>query len=247
MIAIIVALGCWVAAAAAVSYYFASVEPYMDEVFHIPQVKLALSPVWAFLLDPDCVQAQKYCAGDFSSWDPKITTFPGMYLTSAIASKISTQPCGVVQLRALNFVFGALTLVVLYRLIRRGEPREQVAAARALSVALYPPHFFFSFLFYTDVGSAFWVLLAVDLSTPEGDDDPSVGRLIGAALAGTVAILFRQTNAAWVLFACGIACVRDLEKTPRPVSTPRTGVYAAAPYTALTVNCVVGSVPSLVS
>ena len=30
-----------------------------DEIFHIPQT-------------------QKYCAGDWKSWDPKITTFPGL-------------------------------------------------------------------------------------------------------------------------------------------------------------------------
>ncbi|CAN9297458.1 unnamed protein product [Alternaria sp. RS040] len=33
--------------------------PYLDEYFHIPQ-------------------AQKYCKGDYS-WDPKITTPPGLY------------------------------------------------------------------------------------------------------------------------------------------------------------------------
>jgi hypothetical protein len=35
-----------------------------DEIFHIPQ-------------------AQHYCRGEFSSWDPKITTFPGLYLYSS--------------------------------------------------------------------------------------------------------------------------------------------------------------------
>ncbi|XP_050261705.1 dol-P-Glc:Glc(2)Man(9)GlcNAc(2)-PP-Dol alpha-1,2-glucosyltransferase-like isoform X3 [Quercus robur] len=35
-------------------------EPYMDEIFHIPQ-------------------AQQYCIGDFRSWDPMITTPPGLW------------------------------------------------------------------------------------------------------------------------------------------------------------------------
>ncbi|KAK8708948.1 hypothetical protein V6N13_059983 [Hibiscus sabdariffa] len=34
-------------------------DPYMDEIFHIPQ-------------------AQRYCNGDFMSWDPMITTQPGL-------------------------------------------------------------------------------------------------------------------------------------------------------------------------
>ena len=38
---------------------------FKDEIFHIPQV-------------------QKYCAGDFTYWDKKITTFPGLYLVSLV-------------------------------------------------------------------------------------------------------------------------------------------------------------------
>jgi hypothetical protein len=26
---------------------------------------------------------QRYCAGDFRTWDPKITTFPGLYVLGA--------------------------------------------------------------------------------------------------------------------------------------------------------------------
>lgn len=37
---------------------------FQDEPFHVPQT-------------------QRYCAGDFSTWDAKITTFPGLYLLSA--------------------------------------------------------------------------------------------------------------------------------------------------------------------
>ncbi|OAY76656.1 Dol-P-Glc:Glc(2)Man(9)GlcNAc(2)-PP-Dol alpha-1,2-glucosyltransferase [Ananas comosus] len=34
-------------------------DPYMDEIFHVPQ-------------------AQRYCGGDLRSWDPMITTPPGL-------------------------------------------------------------------------------------------------------------------------------------------------------------------------
>ena len=37
-----------------------------DEIFHVPQV-------------------QAYCAGNFSHWDPMITTLPGLYSVSWIA------------------------------------------------------------------------------------------------------------------------------------------------------------------
>lgn len=36
-----------------------------DEPFHIPQT-------------------QQYCSGDFQGWDPKITTFPGLYLLGTV-------------------------------------------------------------------------------------------------------------------------------------------------------------------
>ena len=50
-------------------------QPYMDEIFHIPQ-------------------AQKYCNGTFDSWDPKITTLPGLYLFSSgiLGNETETQP-----------------------------------------------------------------------------------------------------------------------------------------------------------
>ena len=45
--------------------FMASVpEPYMDEPFHVKQT-------------------QEYCAGNWSVWDEKITTFPGLYLLGA--------------------------------------------------------------------------------------------------------------------------------------------------------------------
>jgi len=43
--------------------------PYMDEIFHIPQAK-------------------EYCNGNFSYWNDKITTFPGLYYISVIIVKI---------------------------------------------------------------------------------------------------------------------------------------------------------------
>src|SRR4051794_23606846 len=44
-------------------------EPYLDEVFHIPQV-------------------QAYWAGSWRTWDPKITTPPGLYIYSYLLTKL---------------------------------------------------------------------------------------------------------------------------------------------------------------
>ena len=63
------ALACAVHAAAsiAIGWLFAAHagdEPYMDEIFHVRQ-------------------AHRYCDGDLWTWDPKITTPPGLYLVGA--------------------------------------------------------------------------------------------------------------------------------------------------------------------
>lgn len=48
-----------------------------DEIFHVPQ-------------------AQRYCAGRFSEWDSKITTFPGLYVVAAaIAALLRALPAAL--------------------------------------------------------------------------------------------------------------------------------------------------------
>jgi alpha-1,2-glucosyltransferase len=79
-----------------------------DEIFHVPQ-------------------AQKYCSGNFFDWDSKITTFPGLYLVSAvifnIVSKLFWQflgheiQCSIVFLRFLNVCISFLSFL-LYRACR---------------------------------------------------------------------------------------------------------------------------------
>ena len=88
------------------------VEPYMDEIFHIPQ-------------------AQRYCDGNFTQWDDKITTLPGLYLFSVglldPAYKLSTglgytghngdtflDFCSVKMLRSGNLLMSIINIVLLY-------------------------------------------------------------------------------------------------------------------------------------
>lgn len=77
-------------------------EPYMDEIFHIPQ-------------------AQKYCKGSFKEWDDKITTLPGLYfMTVGVLNPISKWQnswlCTTSTLRLVNVGFASLTLLVLHRI-----------------------------------------------------------------------------------------------------------------------------------
>lgn len=124
-------------------------EVYMDEMFHIPQ-------------------AQEYCKGDFHKWDPMITTFPGLYLLSLVyvgmvlpaAKFLHVTPsllelCNPAVLRSVNLALLLLCSLLFFNIIRHLEPKrsERKALAKAFLLSLYPLHWFFAFLYYTDVGS----------------------------------------------------------------------------------------------
>ncbi|KAM3388053.1 hypothetical protein ACQJBY_010690 [Aegilops geniculata] len=85
------------------------------------------------------------------------------------------------------------------------------ATAYAIVVALYPVHWFFTFLYYTDVASLAAVL-AMYLSCLKK-------RFWVSALFGALSILFRQTNVVWMIFFAAngaIAYVQDLSLSDCP-------------------------------
>ncbi|KAJ1550014.1 glucosyltransferase, partial [Cladochytrium tenue] len=148
-----------VAVSAAALPVFAAVaavvkDPYMDEVFHVPQ-------------------AVRYCHGDFASpYDPKLTTPPGLYLLTApllaaLSAMTGQDLCTTAWLRLANGgVFLPCTMLVVAALAEAVHGRQNAAAAvqTAVAVALFPVSFFFHFLYYTDSGSTCLVLLAHLLS-----------------------------------------------------------------------------------
>ncbi|CAB4057909.1 ALG10 [Lepeophtheirus salmonis] len=168
-------------------------EPYMDEIFHIPQV-------------------QKYCAGDFISWDPKITTLPGLYLiTIGILNPISKfigpimTLCDTFHLRCVSLALSVVNFLIIQRITIQihgarhgifGDDKKCLLSS--LNIALFPLLYFFSFFYYTDVGSTFMVLLMYCLHLEKRD--------WFAAFIGFLAVLFRQTNIIWVAFVAVQAC-----------------------------------------
>ncbi|KJX92790.1 alpha-1,2 glucosyltransferase alg10 like protein [Zymoseptoria brevis] len=161
-------------------------EPYLDEVFHIRQ-------------------AQHYCLSHWDIWDPKITTPPGLYLLS-----YALQPligCSIPALRFLN----ELCLIALLLVVRatytarrktnheRGQVSGILATHSALNIVLFPPLFFFSALYYTDVASTlsvvvfYWYFLK---GLPQ--EKLSLGRIVVQTVLGLLSLMFRQTNIFWV-------------------------------------------------
>ncbi|KAE9363218.1 glycosyltransferase family 59 protein [Stipitochalara longipes BDJ] len=188
--------------------------PYLDEVFHIPQ-------------------AQAYCVGRFDVWDPKLTTPPGLYLLSTlIGSQYSHSGCMVPRLRSHNII--ALIFLLSYAIDCRGlvildwkrdrkEPvRRWIADGRPISAdmlhtaantALFPLLFFFSGLYYTDVLSTCVVLGMYRLFLErKGARANTAAGLVWLYLVGLIALTMRQTNIFWVaVFMGALELVRTIK------------------------------------
>lgn len=171
-------------------------EPYMDEIFHIPQ-------------------AQQYCNGNFKSWDPMITTPPGLYYLS-LAHIASLFPgtlllqqimsfsdlCSTAILRCVNGVLAVLCSILVYETITELWPAldRKRATLYAVIVSLYPLHWFFTYLYYTDVASLTLFLAMYLMSLKK--------RYLLSALLGALAVCIRQTNIIWMFF---VACTSVID------------------------------------
>lgn len=164
--------------------------PYMDEIFHVPQ-------------------AQRYCRNDFSYWDPKLTTPPGLYFSSLPFSLITE--CSIDVLRATNILF-CLANVYMMHHIRKHLQKDSTLMSSVSSVLL-PVNFFFTFLYYTDPGCIFCLLLLYFFYLKR--------RHNLAAIAGMISLFFRQTSIVWVFF---VACLTLDELLQRHLKNPRSAL-----------------------
>eukprot|EP00927_Polykrikos_kofoidii_P020375 TRINITY_DN19650_c0_g1_i1.p1 TRINITY_DN19650_c0_g1~~TRINITY_DN19650_c0_g1_i1.p1 ORF type:complete len:459 (+),score=30.93 TRINITY_DN19650_c0_g1_i1:61-1377(+) len=157
-------------------------DAYMDETLHIPQ-------------------AQKYCAGDFWHWDPKITTLPGTYLISAFSLfprkwLSNEETCSTTALRSVNaLALGPLVVLLTAKVLEdiHGDgsaTTSRAIAMRLLRIAFMPLHFFFCFLYYTDISSTGAILCMYWLHRRQW--------LCRSAVVGGAAVMVRQTNIVWV-------------------------------------------------
>ncbi|KAI1176059.1 DIE2/ALG10 family-domain-containing protein [Nemania sp. FL0916] len=191
-------------------------EPYLDEVFHIPQ-------------------AQTYCEGRYLEWDDKITTPPGLYILTIAFDRLFRLSCSTNSLRSFN-VAVVSCIAVLVLACRPSRPRTsaksdsdgQISAQNVrigMNVALFPVLFFFSGLYYTDPASTLIVLLAYahHLRARIGPEQPSFFNDVYTFGLGVVALGFRQTNIFWVVvYLGGLEVIQTLKAlNPEPVETPK--------------------------
>ncbi|XP_031626049.1 putative Dol-P-Glc:Glc(2)Man(9)GlcNAc(2)-PP-Dol alpha-1,2-glucosyltransferase [Contarinia nasturtii] len=141
-------------------------------------------------------QGRHYCLGNFDIWDQKITTFPGLYIFSAIllwpAQLFGMDLCSTFALR-LTSLFASIINVVLIYEIRRNVLQKVNSikiAFETLILSIMPPMYLFAHLYYTDIVSITMVLAMFLLNQKQRH------RL--SAIFGFLSVLMRQTNIVWV-------------------------------------------------
>ncbi|KAG9289259.1 hypothetical protein G9A89_007504 [Geosiphon pyriformis] len=176
-------------------------EAYMDEVFHVPQ-------------------AQRYCALDYRTWDPMLTTPPGLYVISNVLFSpflfsSTSRFCSTTLLRSTNFGFAIGLHLVIKRILLRLHPYQNKLEREfnPLVITLFPIVWFYNFLYYTDPGSTFFVLLGYLLALE--------CKYKTSALVMGISILFRQTNITWVAFILGVSTLKVLSSQKDAILNPK--------------------------
>ncbi|ODV60297.1 dolichyl-P-Glc:Glc(2)Man(9)GlcNAc(2)-PP-dolichol alpha-1,2- glucosyltransferase [Ascoidea rubescens DSM 1968] len=158
---------------------------FIDEIFHIPQT-------------------QKYCDGNFSYWDPKITTPPGLYYLGFLYSKLvnllnifnwNLEYCGTPVLRSLNLVGGLIVFPILCLNPLLKYNGNNFWSSNIIFLPLLSIYYL---LFYTDV----WSTILIFLSFSTAICLP-LGKFKSALLSSIISLIsvtFRQTNIVWSAF-----------------------------------------------
>ncbi|CCO26826.1 alpha-1,2-glucosyltransferase [Rhizoctonia solani AG-1 IB] len=151
-------------------------EPYMDEPFHIPQ-------------------AQAYCRG--------------LYVLSVVLKKVFLFKCTLPVLRMNNLLLNLMLpplishCLALYRSDR--PPRSLLQPTiESIAISAFPIAWFFSFLYYTELGSVFFVLATI-LAAGRGAHG-------WASLMGAISCTFRQTNIVWLAYAAAFGILQDMRR-----------------------------------
>ncbi|CAH1393107.1 unnamed protein product [Nezara viridula] len=165
--------------------HYTQPSPLIDEVFHIPQ-------------------AISYIKGNFTEWHPKITTLPGLYLsTSAVFNVIAfvvdvpvESLCQPFYLRLFNLLSSVFTMHVIYSIVTFDDfsSRKVLKPKKAFwvtfNLSIFPISYFFNHFYYTDTFSTLLVLMMYRQHL--------LNNFGKAALLGLCSIMIRQTNVIWI-------------------------------------------------
>ncbi|KAJ6172348.1 Dol-P-Glc:Glc(2)Man(9)GlcNAc(2)-PP-Dol alpha-1-2-glucosyltransferase [Penicillium chermesinum] len=183
-------------------------EPYLDEVFHVPQ-------------------AQTYWAHKWTQWDPKITTPPGLYLWSyllcaaLLTLRGSPTQLDTAALRTTNVATTGGFPPMETPSPLGCYPKGAWLSHTVLNICLFPPLFFFSALYYTDILALLAVVEAYNWDLKRASRGGSLFlSTLGFLVFGLAALVCRQTNIFWVsVFLGGLQVVRTIRKSSKVTSS----------------------------
>ena len=140
----------------------------------------------------------------------------------AFGEEAPEKVCPTAMLRFVNLVFAvanAYLIFLINALLNKSMIQQEDLSLRldilsTISLASFPCLFFFNFLFYTDPGSLFFVLLMYFHHLNNQD--------VLASVFGLISLLFRQTNIVWVLFVAANASFEILRKNWSKLSKKTT-------------------------
>ena len=177
-------------------------DPYLDEVFHIPQ-------------------AQAYWVGKWSQWDPKITTPPGLYVFTNSVHTIQKwynpdfqQAIGDLRIVNLVLLYSLTVLLFIWTATTKSHTSSLVLKKELVTIQ-FPVLFFFSAFYYTDVLSTVTVVLTYVLWTASNQAEGSTKLSLRAlqTFCGLLSLTVRQTNIFWVgVFLGGLQVIEVVKK-----------------------------------
>ncbi|CAG9558115.1 unnamed protein product [Danaus chrysippus] len=157
------------------------------------------------------IQGLSFCNRNFSYCDPKLTTLPGLYLVTA-AFKDIYFPCITYILRFINLGASCLNLTLFSSILKfiYGNQNDNQCKVifQALNLALLPPLYFFSHVYYTETLSLLLLLMFSTLCFINKSK-----YLI--FIFGVLSVLMRQTNIAWIAMVFGFKVLNILIRSSR--------------------------------
>lgn len=152
---------------------------FIDELFHVDQTI-------------------SYIKGDWFSWNPKITTPPGLYILGWLQYKITTfftNWSTLTVLRLSNLVGG---LIVWPWVVLRPLFLFNALGFWPVTLMCFPLMVSYYFLYYTDVWATIFIVESLNLALVLPFGETWSIRL--SALCGLISCFFRQTNIVWNFF-----------------------------------------------
>lgn len=150
-----------------------------------------------------------YYQGDFETWDPKITTPPGLYYVQYVFSRVFGGDLSI--MRTINaLVFSNIFLIFITKIYEFKDPNTN-NSSRALNLALTPTIYFFNFMDYTDTLSITAITMAFYYNIVKSN--------YRLAFMSLLSLYVRQNNIIWLLFLMIYRILTDYKKqmfTPKP-------------------------------